>query len=162
MKILYKGSLILILLISIILSCIIWYLNNTITILEDENNVLKDSLSICVTENEKYFKFERIGVASLIITKGDIQLGNDFVASILIGAHNYTTKKPIVIIGDSINENNEIFCNLDTFCTNNIETIIKRKYLKKGKKKIYGKLIHITLEGEDFDMYFDIDNINIE
>jgi len=162
MKILYKIGLVIILLTSIILSSIIWHLNNSITILEHNNIILKDSLSSCINKKDKYFKFERISAATSILSGGDIQLGNDFAASVLIAASNYTTKKPIVIIGDSINENNELFCNLDTFYAEGRETVIKRRFLEKGEKKIYGNLRYTTIYGEDFYLYFDIDNIIVK
>lgn len=104
------------------------------------------------------FKFEEIGVKIIPSDGYDVKMDSDFVAEITLSGYNSIKNYPIVIIADSI-YNNQLISNIDTFYTDEYSTVIRKRFMTTGKKIFYGKYVSYTLEGDLFSLVFPIEII---
>jgi len=149
------------LLVILLATLFLYYFNSKINYLNNKNSELLQEFELYKSKVDFNLEINSIRAIVVPITSTTISIKDTFCADISLSAFNNKGPAPIVIIGDSIDENNNLINRLDTFTTNQYLTSITRKFKKKGENKIYGKYITKALNGKDISLDFII-NVTIQ
>ena len=152
----FKKVIISLLVISLV-TLLFYYFNSKMNYVNNENRELKQELELYKSKLDINLGINSIRAIVVPITSTTISIKDTFCADISLNAFNNNGPVPIVIIGDSIDDNNNLINRIDTFTTNQYLTSISRKFEKKGKNRIYGKYIIKALNGDDVSLDFIID-----
>lgn len=144
----------------ILITLFIFIVNSKMDFLTNKNIELSQELEFYKSKMDFSVEINSIRAIVVPITSTTISIKDTFCADISLSAFNNNGLEPMVVIGDSIDENNNLVSRIDTFTTNQYLTSITRKFEKKGDNIIYGKYITKALNGKDISLDFII-NVSI-